>query len=65
MDWSKRSLGCSLHGKKFPKGHPFLLGGASHQIAHNLGLKGNPFPQGPEMAKWSVLLPMMWERGAE
>ena len=65
VDWLKRPLGHSLRGKKFPKGHPFLLGGASHQITQDNGCKRNPFPWGPEMVKWSVLLPVVWERGAE
>ena len=61
VDWLKRPLGCSPCSEKFPKGHPFLPGGASHWIAQDHGLKWNPFPQGPEMVKWSVLLPMVWE----
>ena len=44
MDWPKGLLGCSPCGKKFPKGHPFLLGGASCQITQDHGPKGNPFP---------------------
>ena len=65
MDWPKRPLGCSPCGEKFRKGHLFLPGGASHQITKDHGLKGNPFPQGLETAKWSVHLPMVQERGTE
>ena len=64
MDWMKGPLGHSPHNKKFPKGYPFLPGGASHQITKDHGLKGNPFSLGSEMVKWSVL-PMVQERGAE
>ena len=32
VDWTKGPLGCSPHGKRFPKGHLIFLGGASHKI---------------------------------
>ena len=65
MDWIKGPLGHLPHGKKFPKGHPFLLSGAFHQITQEHGLKGNPFPQGTDVVRWSVLLSVMWGRRTE
>ena len=60
---AKRTSGLLTMWQKFPKGHPFLLGGASHWISHDHGLKGNPFPWGPEAARWSVLLPWCGKEG--
>ena len=47
MDWPKGPPGHSPHGKKFPKGHPFLMGGASHQITQDYGPKGESIPPRP------------------
>ena len=61
----KKISGLFTMWQKIPKGHLFLLGSASPWITQDHGLKRNPFPWGPEMMKWSVLLPVVWEGGAE
>ena len=50
--------------QKVPQRTSISLGGASHEISQDHGLKGNPFPQGPETVKWSGL-PVVQERGTE
>ena len=44
---------------KVPKGHPFLLSGASHWITQDHGFKGNPFPKA---LRWQSGLSCAWCR---
>ena len=61
----ERTFGLLTTWQKVPQRTSVLLGGASHQIAQDHGLKGNPFPCGSEVVRWSVLLTVVWERRTE
>ena len=65
VDWPEGPLGHPLGGKNLSKRYLLLLGSAPIWDTQDHGLERDLFPGAPEMMDWPVILPQVWQGGAE
>ena len=62
---ARRTPRLPIEWQNLPKRHSLLLGSAPNWVAQDHGLERDTFPRGPEMTGWPVILPLVWQGGAE
>ena len=65
MARQERALHSQLCSYEFCQGHLLFLGGVTQRIPKDHGPEGDTFPRGPKTSRWSFILPLVWEGGAE
>ena len=65
LGWQAGTEGCQPCCKSLPMGHTVFLHSVTKWVTQHHGVEGDILHWGPTLVRWLLILPLVWEGGAE